>query len=421
VAHRYDRPRGPPFFDGLDTEEAREALRLFSGFPPSFVENEKVSHLRVRIRGMGKSLIDQAIELLDKANADLQPELLPAPVARKLLVSYARAEKLAAFGVAALARKLDDASEVARTTGVSAGTAKAVVATGKTMSHSDALSAALQHGDISLEQAAEIASAEHSAPGIAAELVDVAENEAFHVLKHKARKAKLDAEQHRHLAARQHDARSARSYSDELGMVHIHVALEPHVGTPIVARAEAEAARLSRKAKGQKRQQPFERHLADAYAALLSGTGTGRARRPELVVLVSHEVAKRGWTDVREGEMCKIPGVGPVAPQVAREIARDAFLSGVFFDGTDLRNFARWSRQIPIEVAIALELGEPPAFDGVCCADCGNRFRTEFDHIRPHVAHGPASNGNLRPRCWSCHQEKTERDRRAGRLRPPEP
>ncbi len=97
-------------------------------------------------------------------------------------------------------------------------------------------------------------------------------------------------------------------------MVQIHVALEPHVGTPIVARAEAEAARLARTARAERRQEPFERHLADAYAALLAGTGTGRARRPELVVLVSHEVAKRGWSDVRQGEVCKIPGVGPVAP-----------------------------------------------------------------------------------------------------------
>jgi hypothetical protein len=240
------------------------------------------------------------------------------------------------------------------------------------------------------------------------------------VLKNKARKARLEAEQHRNLSERQRAARGARSYSDELGMVHIHLALEPHVGTPIVARAEAEAARLGRTATAQRRQEPFERHLADAYASLLAGTGTGRARRPELVVLVSHEVAKRGWTDVREGELCKIPGVGPVAPRVAKEIAEDAFLSGVFFDGTDLRHFARWTKSIPMDVLIALELGEPPDFDGVSCVDCGNRFRTEFDHVTPRCAHGPSSKPNLKPRCWRCHQAKTARDRKAGRFRPPE-
>jgi hypothetical protein len=178
---------------------------------------------------------------------------------------------------------------------------------------------------------------------------------------------------------------------------------------------------LGRKAKSEGTKEPFERHLADAYAALMSGNGKGRAKRPELVVLVSHGVAKRGWKDVRAGEVCKIPGIGPVPPQVAREIANDAFLSGVFYDGKDLRHLRRWSRTIPVEVALALELGPPPSFDGVACVDCGNRFRTEFDHVRPRVAGGPSSNGNLEPRCWPCHQEKTKRDRRTGRLRSGDP
>jgi 5-methylcytosine-specific restriction endonuclease McrA len=53
--------------------------------------------------------------------------------------------------------------------------------------------------------------------------------------------------------------------------------------------------------------------------------------------------------------------------------------------------------------------------------DCGNRFRTEFDHVEPRAARGPASTGNLDPRCWRCHRVKTERDRRAGKLVPAEP
>ena len=288
------------------------------------------------------------------------------------------------------------------------------------MGASQELSSALQQGDISLDQATEIASAEESAPGAARELVEVAQKEAFHVLRDKARQTKLEAERHKDLAARQRAARYGRSHSDELGMVHIHLSLEPHVGTPIVARAEAEAARVSKKASagaGAGVKEPFERYLADAYVSLLAGSGKGRARRPELVVLVSHEVIKRGWSEVSEGELCKIPGVGPVAPQVAKEIAKDAFLSGVFFDGRDLRHFKRWGKDISVDVQVALELGEPPSFHGVCCVDCGNRFRTEFDHVRPRNSHGPTSHPNLKPRCWSCHRAKTARDRRAGRSR----
>jgi hypothetical protein len=168
--------------------------------------------------------------------------------------------------------------------------------------------------------------------------------------------------------------------------------------------------------------EPFERHFADAYATLFAGAGKGpsRRRRPALMVLVSYEVAKRGWKDVQDGEICKIPGVGPVSPDVAKKIAGDAFLSGVFYDGKDLRQMRRWTRNTQVEVRMALELGDPPEFDGVRCVDCGNRFRTEKYHVEPHVARGPASIDNLEPRCWSCHRAKTERDRKAGRLTPPE-
>lgn len=370
--------------------------------------------------------IRDAIAALEKTNANLQPELLTAAQARELMIEYARIERLASFGIATLSRKVRE-EELARLTGSSLGKAKSVVATGRAMARSGDLAEALQGGAISLDQAVEIAAAEDAASGSAENLVAVAQEQPFHVLREKARKAKLEAEQRRDLAARQRGARRARSYLDGLGMVHIHLELEPHVGTPIVARAEAEAQRLAREAKragagreGDSRE-PFDRYLADAYASLLSGSGTARGKRPELVVLVSHEVATRGWKDVRKGEICKIPGVGPVSPAAAKDIASNAFLNGVFFDGKDLRQLKRWSRDIPVEVRVALELGEGPDFDGVACVDCGNRFRTEIDHVLPRCAGGPTSTQNLKPRCWSCHQAKTTADLKTRGLAPPSP
>jgi hypothetical protein len=367
--------------------------------------------------GMESKLLAGAAALVEKANANLEPELLTREAAREGLALYARIKKLAAYGEALLAHRLDDAATVARATGTSMGRAKATLDTGSALKDADEVRAAFKGGAISLDQATEIARAEKACPGVTSDLLAVAQGESFHVLKEKSRKVVLEAEQHRGLVERQHNSRTARSFADELGMIHINLCLEPHVGTPIVNRAEAEGGRLHREARKGGAREPFERHLADAYAALLSGGASKPAPRPELVVLVSHDVAKRGWKDVRKGEVCKVPGVGPVAPEVAREIAQDAFLNGVFFDWVDLRHFARWTRSPSIEVRRALELGEPPEFDGVKCVDCGIRFRAEKDHLA-HVARGPSSTTNLRWRCYSCHKHKTERDRRAGMLRP---
>ena len=369
------------------------------------------------------AFVEEANELLEKSNAGLEPELLSPDDTRRMLAEYARAQRLVSFGIAALARRVDSACEVAAFTGTSVGKAKETVATGKVLAESAELNSAMQQGGVSLDQAVEIARAEEAAPGSAAGLLAVSQDAPFHVLRERARKAKLDAEQHLGLGGRQRAARRARNYSDELGMVNILLTFEPQIGTPIVARAEAQAGRFAREARARGEQEPFERYLADAYGEMLASpdSAKGRARRPELVILVSHEVTQRGWTDVREGEVCKIPGVGPLAPQTARDIAQDAFINGVIYDGKDLREFKRWTKHIPVEVQIALELGAPPEFDGVACVDCGNRFKTEFDHIEPRAALGPTSNANLDPRCWPCHQTKTERDRKAGKFKPPDP
>jgi hypothetical protein len=330
---------------------------------------------------MASSILNEAAELLEKANANLEPDLLTATAAREVLAGYARVKKLASFGEALLARRVDDSGEVARVTGTSLGKAKQTTETGAALADAPEVGDALARGEVSLDQANEIAKAEQARPGAAEELLTVARDEAFHVLRDKARKVRLEAEQSRGLGDRQHQARSARSYSDELGMVNIHLRLEPHVGTPIVNRAEADADRLYRRAKKQGETEPFERMLADAYAGMLCGKGKERTTRPELVVLVSHEVATRGWTDVRDGEMCKIPGVGPVAPVVAKEIAEDAFLNGVFYDGVDLRHFRRWTRNAPVKVRTALELGEPPCEHTRCALCCKADARNECVHF----------------------------------------
>lgn len=120
------------------------------------------------------------------------------------------------------------------------------------------------------------------------------------------------------------------------------------------------------------------------------------------------------------GEVCHVVGGGPVPVAVAKQFAADGFLKAVVHDGVDVLHVAHLGRHVPAELRTALDLGPPPAFDGVECAypGCGRRHGLEWDHIDPVANHGPTAYDNLRPLCWQHHQEKTEHDRLAGLLHP---
>lgn len=281
------------------------------------------------------------------------------------------------------------------------------------MANTPPLAEALRRAELSKDQAHEIAKTESVAPGSTGPLLEIARNSRFHVLKDEARKLRIETQAGPGLAELQHASRFFHHRVTDKGTVRFEGELEPHIGMPIASRLESEARRLARKARNA---EPFDRYMADALPELLSGTGKG-AGKTEMVVLVSYEIPERGWTHVEDGEFCKIPGVGPIDPQVARRIAGDAFLSGMFFDGRDLRQMKRWGRSMPAAIKTSLNLGEPPEFRGVRCVDCGNRFWIEWDHQEPHASGGPISTKNSKPRCWRCHRRKTKEDHEAGRLR----
>lgn len=368
---------------------------------------------------MEVGLLSEAADLVGRANelvervSRVAGDRSPGDVQR-LVAAYGRLVKLGSAGGATAARLLGDPGTLAQATGTSMGKAREAFKTARAAEQTPELGAALRGGELSLDQATEIAKTEEVAPGSAGRLLERVRGGApLHVLKENALRIRLEAQDSQNLAERQREARFLRHGITDKGTVRLEAELEPHIGTPLISRLQAEAKRLSREAKAA---EPFERYLADALPNLLDGDAQGRGQT-EMVVLVSHGVAERGWQDVADDEHCKIPGVGPIAPEVARRIAGNAFLTGLFYDGEDLRNIRRWGRHIPAAIKIALNLGDPPGFDGRRCLDCGNRFFLETDHHEPRAIGGETALDNLRDRCEPCHDKKTARDREAGRLR----
>ena len=218
------------------------------------------------------------------------------------------------------------------------------------------------------------------------------------------------------LSTQQHAAREFVHWKDDLGMIRIRGALPPSVGVSFVNRLDAETDRACRAAKREHRFESRAAHAADAFVRMLDGTGNGKARTADLVIVQDLRAYRRGHA--HPGELSHIIGGGPIPVRVAREVAKDAFLKVVLHDGVNIHTVKHFGRRRPVELNTALELGGPPDFDGVTCCElgCDRRYGLEWDHVDPVANHGPTSAENLTPRCWPHHQDKTARDRAAGLL-----
>lgn len=373
------------------------------------------------------SLLERCAEVRAEV-AGIDVELLSGDDCRVLAEELGRCEKaFAAARVRAGARAaacgshrdagFGDAAEwMARAAGSSLGQGRSELRTVSALGCCPVARAALDRGDLSLAQAEEVARTEAECPGSEAEMVAIASNSGLAALREEGRARRLSAVDPEDLAARHRRMRSFRSWRDADGMIRFSGRLEPKVGVGAVNAVEAEAQRIHRQARQEGSDEPFEAHAADALVKLLSGEGSGRRGRTEVVFVCDLRAWRRGHA--HDGEPCHLVGGGPVPVPAIEEVLADAFVKAVTHDGVRIDTVAHFGRHIPAHLRTALDLGEPPGFEGAVCAEegCGRRFGLEWDHLDPVANGGATSYANLGPKCTPCHWRKTERDRLAGLL-----
>jgi hypothetical protein len=277
---------------------------------------------------------------------------------------------------------------------------------------------ALYAGKLSLAQAAEIARTEALVPGSEPELLHLARSASLGAVRDHARATRLEAMDREELHANQRAAREFSHWRDDMGMVCGRFALTPEVGLPLVDRIDAETDRLRREMlreeAGPAEREPRARLAADAFVAVVEGSaraGAG-ARGAVLNLVVDWPALARGH--VHDGERCHLVGGGPIPVRIARELAANAFVKVVLTDGVEVQRVAHLGRRMRAELRTALELGPPPQFGGVTCAEqgCERRYGLEWDHIEPVARGGQTSLANLQPLCGPHHGQKTRLDAR---------
>ena len=366
--------------------------------------------------------ISQAAEDFRRLLAGFEPDELTPSGCADVAEALAKTEMACAAARARAAARAARAGEHRRRgfadvqdwlssrTGSTMGKARAEMETAREAEKHPAIADALRQGEVSLSQAEEVVRVEREVPGSAEALLEVARRSGLGQLREEARKVTLGSLAPEDLERRQHQARHFRHWRDALGMVCFSGALHPDVGVGIANRIDAEAARLRREVGPEGKSEPFEAHAADALVKLLQGQGEGSGRT-EVVIVVDLSAYRRGHA--HPGELSHIVGGGPVPVRSVKEVMKDAFVKAVVHEGVKVLRVKHFGRHMKAEIRTALELGQPPGFEGAKCSlpGCDRRYGLEWDHVRPFSRHGPTSYDNMQPLCKPHHWEKTQRDK----------
>ncbi len=304
----------------------------------------------------------------------------------------------------------------ARLLGVGTGEVRSAVETTKKLDELPATAAAVREGRLSSREATLIADAATINPAEEQHLLGAAK-QGLVPLRDACVAARAAVEDPKQRRARQHRDREFRSWTDPDGMWAGRFRYAPEIGGQLKALIDKEVQRIFRARKGGTDHESNDAYAADAVAAFILGrsddtqTKSKPATKVTVHVVVGHETLKRG--ELVPGEVCEIPGVGPVDVNWVRQQLGSAFLTAVIAKGKDILTVAHLGRHIPAELMTALLVGGRE-----CDAEgCNHRGYLERDHVHDHAKGGPTSYKNM---CWLCyrhHRLKTS----GWHLGPPDP
>jgi hypothetical protein len=360
----------------------------------------------------------------------LEPERLSGADADHLLKAFSEIEKLASGGRLLAARRVETsnawrrkghrsaAAHVAEVTGTGLGQAINSLTTARQLGSLPATEEAVRRGHLSESQVKEIAGAATVRPEAERSLVDAAGSQPLDVLKLRCQRVKASGHDQTSTYHAIRRGRYFRNWTDGDGAVRFDARLTPDEGARLLARVKAETDRLVAHARRAGVEEPRRALAADALVRLVRGR-SGSAGAPEngqsapatmVHVRVDHAALVRGR--VEPGEICEIPGVGPIPVAVARALSADSILSVLVTDGVDVTGVAHAGRTIPASVRRALTERDP-----VCVVPgCGQRDELEIDHLEPLALGGRTSLENLVRLCHWHHYLKTHQGHRLERV-----
>ncbi len=168
----------------------------------------------------------------------------------------------------------------------------------------------------------------------------------------------------------------------------------PDAGARIFAAIDAELDKVFAEARKAGRRESVGAFAVDALERLVTCGGdtqnTKRKQTTTVDVLVDYTALLNGAT--ASGEVCEIPGLGPVPVSLVKEWLADAYLRVIVTDGIDIKAVTRKTRYVDANQRIALSVRE-----SFRCAieQCDADRRLELDHRVDYAKDGPTEVDNL--------------------------
>ena len=377
--------------------------------------------------------VQRAIELLRAVTVSAPPAQVCGPDARAMVEALCRAEKVAAGARALYAARVaatgafEDSGQtsaarwLAQVSGEPVGRAQGALSAAGALDEAPLVRDALLAGDISLDQAKVAAPASAADPGAEAGLLQAAKGGSFAELVDLAQRtvrAKESEAAARAREARVHARRYCRTWAPPEGGLRIEALLCAVDGARLKAAVDQMTAVVFDEARAAGVREPTERYRADALVRLATaagtatGTGTAtatatgrpKARGARVLLRVDAAALRRGALE--GGEVCEIPGVGPVSVATAKDLLGDAVCNVVVHDGVDVLAVSRTTRARTFAQEIALMERDPHCVVPGCAVSAP----LQVDHWRTDYALGGRTElENLCRLCVEHHAMKTHR------------
>ena len=271
---------------------------------------------------------------------------------------------------------------LARVSGSSVGAARAAIETSSRLGSQPAVAASVRAGQLNEQRANVVSDAAAAAPDETDRLLDLGRTESMKRLREKARGMKAAA-----------DARSAEEGSADIVRTRrAHSSVTPEGAGrgeyegPIDAVAEIDAAleahreRLFRTRSAAGTLEGTHGNLAfDALLAMARGSvRDGDPDKPiakKVLVRVDRDARLRG--EAIAGEVCDLPGYGPIPVSVADELMKDQTWHAILTTGLAVAAVTHGMRKANSAQRTALDWSEP----GCCVRGCPNPAFHQIDHI----------------------------------------